>query len=157
MKKWSLIIAAAVVAALIWKSWSLYHGIETEHQRELTEAAETARQSHNLKQVLDVSYYHGTKAYHVVKAVNQNGKKIYIWIPEKKGKTFIKKVSQGWNKSKVRQFAKNQLNPKKLLDIRLGVESKIPVWEVTFIDQKDRYTFYYLRFDGQDWVKNIHL
>ncbi|HEU5138907.1 MAG TPA: DUF5590 domain-containing protein [Bacillales bacterium] len=157
MKKWGVIIAVALLVAVIWDAWSLYDGIQTKQEREMAKASETAKSQYHLKQVLDVSYYHGSHAYHVVKAINQKGKTIYIWIPESKGQAIIKQADEGWTKAKVKQYAKDQLNLKKLIAIRPGVELNTPVWEVVFIDQKNRYTFFYLRFDGENWVKKIHL
>ncbi|HEX7065684.1 MAG TPA: DUF5590 domain-containing protein [Bacillales bacterium] len=157
MKKLGVIIAAAILAAVIWETWSLYDGIQTKRERELTKASQTAMNQYHLKQVLEVSYYHGSHAYHVVKAVNQKGKKIYIWLPEGKGKTITKQVKEGWTKARVKQYTRDQLHPKKLIAIRPGIELNTPVWEVVFIDQKNRYTFFYLRFDGENWVKKIHL
>lgn len=40
--------------------------------------------------------------------------------------------------------------PKEILKIKLGFENNIPLWEVTYIDDENRYSYYYLAFkDGQ--------
>jgi uncharacterized protein YpmB len=157
MKKWVVAIATVVIAVIVWQLWSLYHGIETKHEQVLDEASAKAKKQYHLKRVLHTTYYHGTHAYYVVEAVNQKGKKEYIWLPDGKGKSFVKSANEVWSKEKVQQFVNSHLHPKKLIDIRLGVEENIPIWEIAFIDQKGRYTFYDLRFDGKDWLKNIHL
>ncbi|HET7656686.1 MAG TPA: DUF5590 domain-containing protein [Bacillales bacterium] len=157
MKKWILTIAIFVFATVIWQAISIYHGIEAKLHSRLDHAAEKAKREYHLKKVLDVSYYHGTNSYDVVKAVNQKGQPIYVWIPNGKGKPFHKRVNQGWSKGKVMQYVQNKLHPRKVISVRLGAEESLPVWEVTYLDQNGRYSFYYLRFDNGEWVKNIHL
>ena len=40
--------------------------------------------------------------------------------------------------------------PKEILKVKLGVENNIPLWEVTYIDDDNRYSYYNLAFqDGQ--------
>ena len=39
---------------------------------------------------------------------------------------------------------------KEILKVKLGVENNIPLWEVTYIDDDNRYSYYNLAFqDGQ--------
>lgn len=147
----------AVFAAVIVRACFLYSSIEGRHGHQLNQAAAKAKQQQHLKKVLNVTYYHGTNAYDVVEGVSRKGKKVYVWVPDGKGKPFVKPVDQGWSKGKVKQYAMSHLHPKKLISIELGAEKNMPVWEIIYIDQKNRYTFYYLRFGNGEWVKNIHL
>lgn len=157
MKKWGIVIAVVAAVVIIWETWSLYYGVEKKLDQEFAQASATARQHYHVKKILNVTYYHGTKAYDVVKAVNQHGKKEFIWIPYGKGKSYVRSARSGWGKGKVIQLVQQQLHPKKLISVRLGIEEHIPVWEVSYIDQNNRYTFYYLRYDNGEWLKNIHL
>lgn len=156
-KKWVITIAALVALALIVQIVYLYSSVQGRLGNELDQAAAKAKQSQHLKKVLNVTYYHGTTAYDVVEGVNKKGKKVYVWVPDKKGKTLVKPVNGGWNKARVKQYAESHLHPKRLISIRLGAEKNIPVWEITYIDQNGRYAFYYLRFNNGEWVKDIHL
>lgn len=157
MKKWIAVIAVALVALIVWRGWALYDGIITPHDEVQDQAAAKAKQQYDLKKILEVSDYHGSHYYHVIEATNQKGKKVFAWMPDGKGKPFIKAADEGWNKSKVKQHVKQKLQPKKIIDIQLGIEDKVPLWEVVYRDQDNRYTFYYMRFKDGVWYRNIHL
>lgn len=155
MKKW-IFIMMGVLALIGWQLYMLYSGIVDGQAQKFAKAATTAQQRYDLKDVIDVTYYHGTVSYEVVKALNQHDETIFIWFPED-GEPFFKRASEGMNKSEVKQYALKTLNTKELIDIRLGAENNFPFWEITYIDENDRYTFYYLSFDGDHWVKTIRL
>jgi len=157
MKKWVFTVVIVVLTAVIWQAFSIYHGIEANLNHKYASAARKAKNTYHLKKILHVSYYDGTKAYDVVKGVNQKGKKVYVWVPNGKGKLFSEKASQGWSKAKVMQYVKNKLHPKRVISVKLGAEQTIPAWEITYIDQKGNYSFYYLRFDNGEWMRSIHL
>lgn len=157
MKKWILTIAIVVFAAVVWQAFSIYHGLEANLHNRYAKASVKAKKTYHLKRVLHVSYYNGTKAYDVVTGVNQKNQKVYVWVPNGNGKSFLKKVNQGWNQQKVLQYVHTKLHPKKIISVKLGAEESIPVWEVTYVAQDGRYSFYYLRFDNGEWIKNIQL
>lgn len=157
MKKWIGVIVIAVLALLVWRSWALYDGIITPHAEEQDQAAAKAKKQYDFKKVFEVSDYHGSRDYHVIEAINDKGKKVFAWMPDGKGKSFVKAAGDGWSKDKVKQHVEQKLHPKKLIDIQLGVEDQVPLWEVVYRDQNNRYTFYYLRFEDGVWYRNIHL
>ncbi|HET7615475.1 MAG TPA: DUF5590 domain-containing protein [Bacillales bacterium] len=157
MKKWGIAIGAVVLIALVIKGVVLYHGVESRQQQIKKHAITEAKRKYDVKQVIKATTYRGTHAYVVVLGIDKNGKKTYVWLPRDKGKAYVKPASEGWSRQKVVNYVASKLDPKKIIDIRPGIEENIPVWEIVFIDHNGRYTFYYLRFDGQDWVKNIHL
>lgn len=156
MKKWIWAVIIALFAFIIWQGWTLYDGIMTSHAETKNQAATKAKKQYDLNKVLKVSEYHGSHAYHVVKAIKKN-KKVFIWIPDGKGKSFVKAADKGWSKHKVKKYVKKKLQPKQIIDIHLGVEDEIPLWEVIYKDENNRYTFYYLRFKDGVWYKKIHL
>ena len=41
--------------------------------------------------------------------------------------------------------------PKQIVKVKLGAENDIPLWEITYIDQEDRYTYYYLEFQNGEY------
>lgn len=157
MKKWIAVIAAIVLALLVWRGWAIYDGIVTPHAEEHDQAAVKAQKQYDLKKVMEVSDYHGSHDYHVITAMNKKGKKVFAWMADGKGKSFVKAADKGWSKDKVKQYATNKLHPKKVISIQLGVEDQVPLWEIVYRDQNNRYTFHYLRFKDGVWYRNIHL
>ncbi|HET7629295.1 MAG TPA: DUF5590 domain-containing protein [Bacillales bacterium] len=157
MKKWGIILGIAVILAFGLKGWSVYHGVQTKQEAIKRQAIVEAKQEGKIDEVVTVTNYRGTKAYTVIYGKNEHGEEQYVWIPQSEGETIVKPANEGLSREEVVRYARQKLNPKKIIAVRPGVEEQLPVWEIVFIDQNQRYTFYYLRFDGKDWVKNIHL
>lgn len=77
----------------------------------------------------------------------------------RKRETIVRKKSEGISEKEALQRTIEQVGddskehkskPKEILKIKLGFENNIPLWEVTYIDDENRYSYYYLAFkDGQ--------
>ncbi len=72
-------------------------------------------------------------------------------VREKRAKVFLKKeaiqrtIEQVGNESK-----ESKSKPKEIMKVKLGFENDVPLWEVTYIDDDNRYSYYYLEFkDGK--------
>ncbi|WP_102345806.1 cell wall elongation regulator TseB-like domain-containing protein [Bacillus sp. Marseille-P3661] len=167
MKKWVLIVSVLLIVA-IWQATTIYLNTTKYQENAEQKAIEFAKKNSNIDVITDVEYYHGSLAFHVVYGQTETNKDIIIWVPENKdGNILIKNASEGWTKEKVRQHVENQQTPKKIIDIRLGAEAmkdnrteeiKItPIWEVTYIDQQNRYTYYFLKFIDGSFVKRYSL
>jgi len=123
----------------------------------------------DLRTINDVDYYHGTIAYNIVYGTNEKNEEIIVWVPydTSNSKFIVKKSNEGWSKEKVKKYVIANENPLKLINIRLGAEvikdhrtNKIettPLWEVTYIDQENRYTYYFLKFVDGSFVKKYSL
>lgn len=58
--------------------------------------------------------------------------------------------SEGISEKKAIQIVASERKPKEFVKVKLGAENDVPLWEITYIDQEGRYTYYYLEFqDGK--------
>jgi len=92
----------------------------------------------------------GKSSYAVVQGVDEKGEQIIVWVPEKKGNVLVRKKNEGISEKKALQIVAGERKPKELVKAKLGAENDVPLWEITYIDQEGRYTYYYLEFqDGK--------
>ncbi|MFP3393521.1 peptidase M4, partial [Brevibacillus sp. SIMBA_076] len=47
--------------------------------------------------------------------------------------------------------------PKEILKAKLGFENNIPLWEVTYIDDDNRYSYYYLEFKDGNFLRRYSI
>lgn len=104
-----------------------------------------------------IDFYHGTEAYHIIKAINNDNEEIIVWIPFSLDEYVLKRQDQGLSMNEVVAYAKNNLNPKEIISIKLGMENNIPLYEITFKDENGRYSFYFIKFTDGTYLKHYHL
>jgi uncharacterized protein YpmB len=80
-------------------------------------------------------------------------------MPKSKKQTAVlKKASSGITKEKAISIVKNDKNPQEIKSVRLGIENKKPLWEVTYVDKdKKHLTYYYLDFSSGEFIKRYSL
>jgi len=119
------------------------------------ETAIQAAKEHGFASIDEVNTFYNRNVYYIIQGKNKKGEKIIGWM--KKGNTdkiLIKKAKEGLSKDDVLQLIQNIDNskPKKIKKIMLGYDDKdskkwdIPVWEVQYIDQQNRYTYFIVSF-----------
>lgn len=157
MKKWTFI---AIFVFLIVIAQSVF--IYTHASKPISAAQQTAisiAKNHvKLNEIIEVTFFNGDEPYQVIRALDEQDEEIIIWVREQKpDDIIIEKASNGLTENEVKTFASSELDVKKLQTIRIGMKYNIPVWEITFIDSNDRYSFYYLHFNGETWIENYRL
>jgi uncharacterized protein YpmB len=154
MKKWILSITILLVCIISWQGYIYFHNVFEPQTVQEKRAVEKIKNTYQIKEISDIKYYPGlSKSYQVAEATTDENSKVYIWVSETDDETFIVDTASGWNKQKVLEKVRSEENPKKIIRITPGLEgnqsNRRPVWEVVFLDQEERYTFYYLDFiDG---------
>ena len=59
-----------------------------------------------------------------------------------------KKLCKSWLNKLQEKAMSQKPKPKEIIKVKLGAQNDIPLWEITYIDQEDRYTYYYLEFQN---------
>lgn len=168
MKKWLYIIPLLMII-IIWQASYIYHESMSFQKNDEKKAIAFAEKNIKvLSSITDTEYYHGRLAYTILYGTNEQNEDLIVWVPDsKKGKLITKKASEGWSKEKVKKYVIANQNPLKLIDVRLGAEvmkdnrtnrtETTPLWEVTYIDQEKRYTYYFMKFEDGSFVKRYSL
>ncbi|PEK26423.1 cell wall elongation regulator TseB-like domain-containing protein [Bacillus wiedmannii] len=156
MKKWIFAIVIVIVASGIYGAYVYNKAMEKKIHKE-EKSVEIAKEKAKLTKVKSVDYYNGNSSYTVVQGVDEKGEQIIVWVPNKKGNVLVKKKSEGIPEKEALQNLAEQATgkgdepkpkPKEIIKVKLGAQNDIPLWEITYIDQEDRYTYYYLEFQN---------
>ncbi|PDZ75059.1 cell wall elongation regulator TseB-like domain-containing protein [Bacillus pseudomycoides] len=149
MKKWIFAIIIVIVAIGLYGVHVYNATMEKKIPKE-SKVVEIAKEKAKLTKVKTVDYYNGKSSYAVVQGVDEKEEQIIVWVPEKKGNVLVRKKNEGISEKKALQIVAGERKPKELVKAKLGAENDVPLWEITYIDQEGRYTYYYLEFqDGK--------
>ncbi|WP_212935392.1 cell wall elongation regulator TseB-like domain-containing protein [Bacillus hominis] len=165
MKKWIFAIIIVIVASGIYGAYVYNKAMEKKIPKE-SKSVEIAKEKAKLTNVKSVDYYNGESSYTVVQGTDEKGEQLIVWVPEKKGETIIRKKSEGISEKDALQRTIEQVGdeskepkskPKEILKVKLGVENNIPLWEVTYIDDDNRYSYYNLAFQDGQFLKRYSI
>lgn len=158
MKKWVITIVCVLLLTAIGISIYFYQSMRSPITEQEQLAIARVLGETEVSIIQNVSFYHGTEPYVVIKGQQEEGGENFIvWVGQEDESVVVKPANAGLSKEQVRQFAINELAPKKLLAVRLGLENRLPIYEITYIDENDRYSFYYITFEDGTFVKRYSL
>lgn len=152
MKKLLFFIFLAFVI-VVWQAVSLYLAALEPKTAQEEVAIDTAKVEAGLQTINEVHSYYGTVAYQVILGITAENEKVVVWIPEDEGEIVIKKQNEGISKEQVITDLKAERNPKEIRSVKLGIEKNIPLWEVIYINENDRLTYYYSDFETGELLK----
>ncbi|MCM3718900.1 DUF5590 domain-containing protein [Fictibacillus phosphorivorans] len=144
-KKWILIIIGILILTS-WQAYYLYNGVFAEQQKKEAAAIELAKKELNLKTVTNIDHFFKNETYYVVEGKNDQGTDMIAWVGSDK-EIYSEKAKEGLSEKQMIDYVKKNQNAVKIIDSRLGMEDEIPLWEVVYIDDQDRYTYYYGYFE----------
>ncbi|WP_243521375.1 DUF5590 domain-containing protein [Bacillus pseudomycoides] len=156
MKKWIFAIIIVIVAIGLYGVHVYNATMEKKIPKE-SKVVEIAKEKAKLTKVKSVDYFNGESSYAVVQGVDEKGEKIIVWVPEKKGDVLVKKQSEGISEKDALQIVAKEQKPKQFLKAKLGAENNVPLWEVTYIDDENRYIYYYLAFQDGKFLKRYSI
>ncbi|QPA32955.1 cell wall elongation regulator TseB-like domain-containing protein [Thermaerobacillus caldiproteolyticus] len=152
MKKWGILFFI-LLCGVIWQAISVYHAALETKQSLQSKALERAKREVAFTDIDRVYTYYGEQAYVVFVGTGRNGKKYIVWVPEKKGHVVVKRADRGITEKEAVSKLKEERNPKRLISVKPGMEKGVPLWELTYIDEYNRYSFYYLSFEDGTFLK----
>ena len=155
MKKWIALIIFLLII-LITASSVIYINAREPMKDARGYAEHIAKTKAKIVTVDEFYLYNGSSTYYVVTGERENGKKIIVWVPEDKKETVIvKNMADGISKDQAKAKLMKEENPKKILRVRLGMEKKLPVWELSYLDDRSKLNYYYIHFESGKWWRKI--
>ncbi|WP_027408546.1 DUF5590 domain-containing protein [Anoxybacteroides tepidamans] len=152
MKKWSILLVIFLCIA-IWQTVSVYHAAVESKQPLIETARKRAEEKVRFAHIDDVYTYYGEKTYVVFVGTDRKGTKKIAWVPEKKGRIIVKRAQSGITREEAIKKLEAQRHPQRIVSVKLGMEKEVPLWELTYIDQNNRYSFYYISFEDGTFLK----
>ncbi|MDN4074532.1 DUF5590 domain-containing protein [Fictibacillus terranigra] len=156
MKKWWVVLVIVCAAVLFWQGISLYRQILSDKEAGQSTAVEAAKDEYGLSRIDSVDYYHGNQAYETVKGTSEKNGNVFVLVGPK-NKTKLVKQSDGLTEKQMKAYVDRNLNPKKWVALRLGMEHDQVVWEAVYLDAKGRHTFYYGYFENGERYKKYSI
>lgn len=154
MKKWIIIGFISISLICIIAVGIIY----SNATRPIVEKEETfiqmAKEQSNVVNIDKVDWFHYIDSYFVVKGTNHKGEKVIVWINEETEQLYTELAQKGKTEEEIMDALNQNLIdglssqdvPKEYIHVKLGMYETSPIWEVTYIDQRNRYTFLYLDF-----------
>lgn len=156
MKKWIWTILIVVVAVVLYGG-HIYNATMEKKVPKESKTVEVAKEKAKLTNVTKIDYYNGQTPYEVVQGVNEKGEQYIVWVPEKKGDILVQEANKGISEKEALQIVAKERKPKQFVKAKLGAENNVPLWEVTYIDDENRYTYYYLAFQDGKFLKRYSI
>lgn len=119
------------------------------------DAIEIAKAKTDIVVVDDFQLFHGIESVSILKGTNKKGEHIIVWIPKNSEDIMVKKEANGISEKNAIKKVKQLSNPKKIIDVRLGMEKGIPLWEIYYLSDSNLINYYHLDFESGEWLKKI--
>ncbi|NQD50748.1 DUF5590 domain-containing protein [Bacillus altitudinis] len=159
MKKivWIISSIAALVLLIGIISFSWIYQIAMGQKEEGHEAAiERAKKQASIEQVEQVDTFVGKEKQFIVEGKNKQNEAIYVWVPaSKKEKVIAKKAKEGITSPQAVQAVQKENTISKLKNVQLAREGDVLLWEVTYLNENDQYSFSYVDFTTGRVEKNL--
>ncbi|MBA8919050.1 cell wall elongation/penicillin-binding protein regulator TseB [Bacillus aerius] len=159
MKKivWIISSVAALVLLIGIISFSWIYQMAMGQKEEGHEAAvERAKKQASLAQVEQVDTFVGKEKQFIVEGKNKQNEAIYVWVPaSKKEKVIAKKAKEGITSNQAVQAVQKENTISKLKNVQLAREGDVLLWEVTYLNENNQYSFSYVDFTTGRVEKNL--
>ena len=150
--KWaSIIVSILFILGLSLAIW-IYIDVNQDHTRAHAQASTLVLEQTEVETVDEVSVYHGKETVHIIRGSMEDGHSVLVYVQVNdqevldviKGEDYlsISEMKDVWKEGCAGCAFKN---------IHYGYEEDEPVFEITYIDQQDRYVFDYYRLNGESF------
>ncbi|WP_044749103.1 DUF5590 domain-containing protein [Bacillus alveayuensis] len=161
----TLIISTILIVCLITIGW-IYRSAMDDKMMGHTWAEEVAKEN-GIKNIKNISTYYSDHAYYIVAGSNDKSEHVYAFIPKDRPEDILTiKEKDGLSKDDVLKLVfsfDEEKKPQEIIAISLGYDDSktpkwdIPVWEVRYIDQKNRYTYFIVSFTDPQVYKSYSI
>jgi Uncharacterized protein conserved in bacteria len=158
LKNWIITGVLIALLVILSGSWYLYKNNMNVSDAAARTAAAKAAVHYQLQKTGSVTSYYGTQSYEVVSG-SRNGVPMYVWVPDKPGKTasyLARPAKNGLTRSQALQkLAALRLDVRTILSVKLGAIQNQPVWEITFKNSRNSFNYVSFNFDTGKEVQRI--
>lgn len=150
MKKW-LILVVGVILVVVLFSLTVYKQVQNNKTEGFSEAIEKALEATSLVEVNETSTYSRNESFVVIDGLDEDGNEIYVFVPDEDGEMIEIDAEDGITAEDAIQIVENDQKVSKILSTQIGIEDEKPLWEITYLDDKERLVYYYLDFKTGDY------
>jgi uncharacterized protein YpmB len=149
---WVFLVIFLIISSLI--SYTYIQAMKPlNDSKEL--AIKIALKKTDLVSIDDFEEYHGIESVMVIKGKNKKGESVIAWIPEDQEEITVIKEANGITKKDAIKKVEQLSEPTKIMDVRLGMEKGIPLWEIYYLSDSNLINYYHVDFETGEWLKKI--
>lgn len=141
-------LAVAIIILVLYLGNKPYS--ETEVQ-----AIDRAKSEQLIEEVERAYVYTNSAASVTVLGTNSKGELTAVFVPEGDGKIQTMPLADKITAQEAREIALEEMDVKKILHTKLGMESDGPVWEIAFLNEEESLNYVYLSASDGTWWKRI--
>jgi uncharacterized protein YpmB len=149
---WVLLILFLLISLIL--SYTYIQAMKPLKSSE-NKATKIALEETDIVSIDDFEEYHGLESVLVVKGKNKQGESLIAWIPENKEDITVLKEENGIKAKDAIKKVEQLSEPSKILDVRLGMEKGIPLWEIYYLSDSNLINYYHVDFETGEWLKKI--
>lgn len=145
--KWIIGVICLVIISCFIYSVYLYNDIQQNKTESFDRVKAEVLQETKLNKIVKIERFHGKDAYYVLQGVTKDNKQKIVFYPfDKSAKLTIVSQSEIVSEEKIRNNWSNQCKNCELIKITPAIvgSDKVPAWELTYIDESNRYIMDYL-------------
>ncbi len=152
-----IFIVVVFIISAIWILTSSYLSARDQYENGHEQSKQFAMEKAKLKTISNIDTFSSDQKYHVITGKNNENETVYVWISniEKGRKSVVKKKSTGITKNEALESVYEEHNPSEIISVKLGMDEGIPIWEVKYQDESERYTFDYVNFYDGKIIKHM--
>lgn len=132
--------------------------------REKTEAIQIAKSEAKITEIIETNWFHYIDSYMVVEGKMEDGTYTIVFVPDSdEEELVIVKKDEGISLDEAVHLLANELDissdkrPREIIDGKFGLIDRLPVYEITYIDQKGRHSIIYIDFYEGEWFRVFNL
>jgi uncharacterized protein YpmB len=157
MKKYVLMFII-VVLLLIWQSIYTYQRAVEYQNQQHNSAIRIAKEIDEIVEVKRVTTYNGKQSYSVVYGIREDNTERIICVPNQKDNQIITiDPAEGITEEEAVEIVIADRNPAEIKSVTIGIEQNVPIWEVIYLDEQNRYSYYYITFKDGQFIKRYTL
>ncbi|MEQ6390362.1 DUF5590 domain-containing protein [Bacillaceae bacterium S4-13-58] len=136
-----------------------YFYVQDQKEDDYAFAKQQALEGTPIKEIESTERFHGKFYYVTVYGVDEDNNALFAFVPMEDNDEDIHYVykNEGVSQEEVLDYWNRECRDCSLNDIKLGFTSQIPVWELTYEDEHERYVFDYFRFDNGERYEQYRL
>ncbi|MED0865876.1 cell wall elongation/penicillin-binding protein regulator TseB [Bacillus safensis] len=151
----SSVVALVLLVGIISFTW-IYQIAMGQREQGHEAAIERAKEQANIVQVEQVETFVGKEKQFIVEGKNKQNETTYVWVPaSKKEKVIAKKAKEGITSNQAVQAVQKENTVSKLKEVKLAREGDVLLWEVTYLNENNQYSFSYVDFSTGHVEKNL--
>lgn len=148
-----LLISIFILSIAIYIGY-LYYSIQQSKTKGFSNTEEKVLEQTDVTKVESIYRFNGEQSYHIIFGKTKDGTQKIVYVPLTKDNNEFTIIEQNevLSEEEVKSYWYQDCQQCEFIKITPAMVDNKPLWEITYIDEKDRYVFDYLSlYDGSHY------